>query len=926
MKTLLELESYLERLGIPDAGKALVRRAWRDGPARKVRSSGHNVTGDVDSEKMQARIPYESRTLEYPAIVVYERDDSVLGYFAQPFKLDLRLTDGGMKTRFRISHYPDFLVLQEDRIEIHEWRERERMERLAMENPGRFVLTDGVWHWREVETYLAELGFVYRIRTRDELGVAFVANLRFLTDYFSAGCGPSTNEAKAALRLQFSDRLCVSLATLIADARRETPKPGDAPIAFQADDPAAASYTTDDIYKAIARGDLAFDLHHEYLSEPTRAHVYRDGISMEFEKRARRAEPRIEEHLDESLTLGCSVLYDDVASKVLLLSKTHVVLQQVEEDTAVEISLETLRILFANGRFRILPNGGGHNSAENDLPTPSPKELEAALLRAQYLEMDASSRGSAPLSIRQMQRLRKAQREAGDSALRQQLALVPNHRARGNRNTKLPEELLGIIKTVAEKQFNDAAAITKSKAYEYFQNACNAAGVVACSQKTFNLRLDGLTKDEKRVGTRLADKKKPRPLFLTYGEPMHGVRAWEYVHIDHTVVDLELKSVKGLALRRAWLTVAICAATRKIIGFYATFSAPSYISCMMVLRDIVRRHGRLPETIVVDNGSDFRSKAFRTFCTLYRVGLRFRPKGKPRYGSVMERVFGTTNTQFVHNLQGNTKVMRHVRGVTRAVNPDNFVDWTLAALHGGLDFYFNQIYGETLHPAYDEKPNDRFNRLVHEAGPRVHKWVRFDRTFKVLSSPHADVSPTRIVDQVRGVKVNNAYYTCKALQTPRVHGQKVEVRVEPWNPAVIYVLIQNAWHACHSRMYASYMHLSALELQHALREVETRDGRKPKDMSPEHIRERLRLMKPENFDKRLNARQDEMRAVYVPLGMCSAIAEESVELREAPAEKRVEKPERPTPTPKDGPTQTAMPTSDADSPTTEDDDEYALLY
>jgi len=925
MSKLLEIESYLERLGIPDAGKALVRRAWRDGPARKVRSSGHNVTGDVDSEKMQARMPYESRTLEYPAIVTYEHDASVLAYFAQPFKLDLRLTDGGMKTRFRIGHYPDFLTILDDHLEIHEWRERERMERLATENPGRFALKDGVWHWPEVEAHLAELGFIYRIRTRDEIGVAFVANLRFLSDYFSTGCEPATKQAKDALRLKFSDRLCVSLAALIADAHRETPNPGEPSIAFQADDPAAARYTTDDIYKAIARRDLAFDLHHEYLSEPTRAHVYRDSISMEFDQRAHRAEPRVSQHLDESLAVGCSVVYDDAVSKVLLLSKTHVVLQQGDEDNAVEIAIETLRILFAKGRFRILAESGAPNRAEDDAPTPSPKQIEAALLRALYLEMDATSTGSAPLSIRQLQRIRKAQREAGDSALSQQLALVPNHAAKGNRNTKVPESLLGLIKAVAEEHFNHAAAITKSKAYEYFQNACHAAGVVACSQKTFNLRLDDLTRVEKRVGTRLADKEKPRPLFLVYGEPVHGVRAWEYVHIDHTVVDLELKSVNGLSLRRGWLTVAICAATRKIIGFYVTFSAPSYISCMMVMRDIVRRHGRLPETIVVDNGSDFRSKAFRTFCKLYRVGLRFRPKGKPRYGAVMERVFGTTNTQFVHNLKGNTKVMRHVRGVTRAVNPDNFVDWTLVALHGGLDFYFNQVYGESLHPAYDEEPNARFNRLVHEAGPRFHKWVRFDTTFKILSSPHADVYPTRIVDQVRGVKVNNAYYTCKALQTPRVHKLKVEVRVEPWNPAVIYVLIQDTWHTCHSRMYASYMHLSALELQHALREVETRGGRKLKDMSPEHIRERLLLMKPENFDKRLGARQDEMRAIYAPLGMCSAIADESVAPKGVVAMKPAKEPEGAPLTSKDEPAPTSMSEHDADSATTEDDDAYALL-
>ena len=32
---------------------------------------------------------------------------------------------------------------------------------------------------------------------------------------------------------------------------------------------------------------------------------------------------------------------------------------------------------------------------------------------------------------------------------------------------------------------------------------------------------------------------------------------------------------------------------------------------------------------------------------------------------VIEQVFGTTNTQFIHNLRGNTQITRNVRQVTK---------------------------------------------------------------------------------------------------------------------------------------------------------------------------------------------------------------------------------------------------------------------
>src|SRR5262249_55485478 len=150
-------------------------------------------------------------------------------------------------------------------------------------------------------------------------------------------------------------------------------------------------------------------------------------------------------------------------------------------------------------------------------------------------------------------------------------------------------------------------------------------------------------------------------------------------------------------LGRPWLSLAVDADSRDVLGFYLSFRDPSEFSCMMVLRDIVRRHGRMPELILTDNGPGFRSGLLKHVCETYRANHQFRPPAQPRCGSVMERLFQTTNTEFLHNLEGNTKLMKHVRTVTKSVRPERFACWTLPALHGGLDYFFRSVYGKEFH-------------------------------------------------------------------------------------------------------------------------------------------------------------------------------------------------------------------------------------
>src|SRR6185437_10710837 len=106
----------------------------------------------------------------------------------------------------------------------------------------------------------------------------------------------------------------------------------------------------------------------------------------------------------------------------------------------------------------------------------------------------------------------------------------------------------------------------------------------------------------------------------------------EVVHIDHTELDVQLvDSRTGQPTGRPWATLMVDAFSRRVLAVYLTFDSPSYRSCMMVIRECVHRHHRLPECVVVDWGAEFESVYFETLLARYEVNKATRPKAKPRF-------------------------------------------------------------------------------------------------------------------------------------------------------------------------------------------------------------------------------------------------------------------------------------------------------
>ena len=213
----------------------------------------------------------------------------------------------------------------------------------------------------------------------------------------------------------------------------------------------------------------------------------------------------------------------------------------------------------------------------------------------------------------------------------------------------------------------------------------------------------------KRQGRRAAYVHSAFYYELKLTTPRHGDRPFEIGHIDHTQLDVEVVcSQTGRPLGRPWMSILTDAFSRRCLALYLTFDEPSYRSCMMILRDCVSRHNRLPQIIVVDGGPEFKSTYFETLLAEYECTKKTRPPAKARFGSVCERLFGTTNTQFLHNLRGNTQITRNVRQVTKSNNPEGQAVWSLSALHRYLSSFLFEIYDTIEHPALGQTPRDAY--------------------------------------------------------------------------------------------------------------------------------------------------------------------------------------------------------------------------
>ncbi|MDW9925085.1 DDE-type integrase/transposase/recombinase [Sinorhizobium meliloti] len=246
------------------------------------------------------------------------------------------------------------------------------------------------------------------------------------------------------------------------------------------------------------------------------------------------------------------------------------------------------------------------------------------------------------------------------------MSLVDRKRGRPEGHRILDDKREEIIRTTINRFYLTRNRPTVSQLVRDVQTNCMSAGLKPPHRRTIKARLEDIDR-QKRAKRRGEDE------IVKQTQAVPGVfgasRPLQVVQVDHTkadifVVDEETRQPIG----RPWLTLAMDVCSRMVTGFYLTMDAPSRLSTSLCLlhsvfdksawlreREITEQWpvAGLPETLHVDNGADFRSRAFKRGCEDAGIAIEWRPPAEPRFGGHIERLIGTQMGK-LHLLPGTT--------------------------------------------------------------------------------------------------------------------------------------------------------------------------------------------------------------------------------------------------------------------------------
>jgi transposase InsO family protein len=757
-----------------------------------VKGSGRNVSGFHSSQKMGRTIQFESHTVELPALIsFYEYDNDVLEYWDQPIQLTLKCSPDGKKAT-NISHVPDFFVLRTYSFGFEEWKPEKNLIKRAEKYPYRYIRDeDGKWQDVLAQKQVEQLGFYFCLRTDSEIDWIRYRNFKYLKDYLDKNYLVSEEVAESINKIVVT-HLGISLNQLLQKA----------PIA-----------TIDDINALIATDKLYVDLSAVSLTEQERVHIFRDQVTAEAYVTARLnyTQPVTSSLQAVDLKVGSSFLLDGKCLTIDHIGDSKVILRG--QDGLIRWTHEEFQQLVKQGditNLQIEETASLDSAGWEYFFQASPESLAEANRRyyiiKPYLDGQISLAKETDTPERTLRdwkaKYRKAEQEHGCGFI----GLIAQRK--GNPTPRYSEEDLKFIDEIIEKEYETHKQKNVWNAYEVLKTKwAEHSNFTPVPSHTFfyerTKNRSGYKQTKERQGIRAANQHLA-PWLIQTTTPRHGERPFEIVHIDHTKLDIEcICPHSKVNLGRPWITAMIDAYSRRILAVYITFDPPSYRSCMMILRICVQRFGRFPESIVVDNGKEFKSTYFDTLIARFDGNKKHRPKDVPKFSSIIERWFGSQNTQFLYNLRGNTQIMKHVHLVKKENNPKNLAVWELDELYDYFAFgYCYGVYDQKEHPALEGfSPQKAFEFGLAKTGYRSHQSIKYDDQFKILTSP-STIKGTAKVIPGSGVRINYSDYWSEDFYS--VENQSVPVRYDPLDYGTAYAYVGNRWVKCISNYYAKF--------------------------------------------------------------------------------------------------------------------------
>lgn len=794
-----DFEVWCSQLELSKITRTLISQIRTSEPVRRVGGGRSNVCGQYPSHKMGKTIQFESHKVELPAIEAYEADREVLEYYDQPIQLEIEFKSAKGRI-IRCKHVPDFLVLRQTNVVLEEWKPEKKLAEIAQKQPHHYYL-DGSGHWRNppaersAETY----GIPYQLRLDHEINWVEYRNRQFLKGYRN-GSYSIDKVLEASLIAKVTGSPGITVTQLLQSIH-------------------AASQ--DDINALIAAGKVYTDQSTVSLTEPNKVQLFQNLETAEAFQLTPPWQP-FDTLQSFGLNINTPLSWDGKPVTIAHAGGTTIVLRN--SDGLVELTHTELDRLLQRRAIVALENPLQHSSSKfwEEFLQASPDDLRIANDRYRILEgyLQGKPLDSSVVSSRTLRRWHRKFKAAQQICNWGYVGLLPHHNAKGNHLSRVSKDAWEFIDQIIDEHYETLQQKGKMAVYGILLREWeHSQRPDPCpSHVTFYRYLkqrDQYRQTKKRKGAKAAYQKAAFYWELKQSTPPHGDRVFEICHIDHTELDIELVcSRTGELLGRPWATILLDAFSRRVLAIYLSFDSPSYRACMMVLRICVQRHERFPEAIVVDHGAEFDSIYFETLLATFNCTKKQRPPARPRFGSVIERFFGTANTQFLHNLRGNTQITKQIRQVTRKNSPKSQAVWNLGELYDHFCQYVYDIYDQLRHPALGQSPRAAFTAGMSNSGSRPQQRVVNDSIFQVLTLPSTPKGTAR-VQANRGIRVNYLNYWAidDCFLNPNVEGTDVPVRYDPFDMSTVFAYVNKVWVRCVSEYHALFQGRSVKEIK-----------------------------------------------------------------------------------------------------------------
>ncbi len=765
-----EFSAWCQRNKMSPEAEIAIQRIRSSPPVRRVRGRASNVSGRYPSVKMGVSIQFESQHVELWAIYAMERDDDVLEYYDQPTRIQLHYRSlRGHKTS--PWHTPDFLVIRRNGAGFEEWKPENTLEGLTKRMPERYQPDPrGGWRCPPGEQAAGALGLTYRVRTSGEYHPQYIHNLKFLQDFWTHPFSISP-QAEQTIRDALAVYPGISVDALLQ---------------------AHPDLVVDVVWAMLTTQSLFTDLTATSLMDWERVFLYASASEGEAARQAAN-------DVHPALPIASPLIIDGRLWEVEMQEEQ--VLLRPEVGAPFCLPVEQFHHMRASGliaQASLSTPSPLSEVARARIAKASPKSQEAAYKR--WREILAYARGGAlTVTTRSVQNWMAAYRQAEANFGSGYVGLLDRVAERGNRSPRVPDASKELLKAYLTTHYATPVGKRAIAVYRLYREEALKQGIPPVGERTFyreRAAFEDSSVVAQRRGNRAAYALEPALAYLDQTTPRHGQRPFERAHLDHTQLDIYLiSSVTGKPLAKPWVTFLTDANTRRILACYVTYDPPSYRSVMMAFRQCVKHYGRLPQELVVDRGPEFQSVYFETLLMRCFVTKLERPAGQPRFGSVIERLFGTTTTELINQLRGNTQASKIPRQMTHEVDPKRLAVWTLDAFARRLAEYCLEVYDQMEHRALFQSPREAFAQGMLRAGSRTQMLIPYSEDFLIQTRPSTRTGVVKI-HQGRGITVNGLQYWHECMRSPSVAGKSVPVRYEPYNMGFAYAYIDGQWVEC----------------------------------------------------------------------------------------------------------------------------------